>query len=116
MPALEPGVEHPVKNDEVRNFAVAKGLIYADQMITPHAVDDYRVKAGGVLAQPWNESTRIPLICTAVPQGVDRNIPCVRPVIFPVQAHDLRLVARARSMRKKTSSLDWAGTRRIYRG
>ena len=57
--ALEPGIEHTVRKNEVRDGGSVKALPYGKAVVLPDPMDDHAIESVAVLFEPFRQSARI---------------------------------------------------------
>ena len=92
--ALEPGIEHPVRDNEIRYRGFVKPLPHRKAVVLPDTVDDDAIKFITVLPKPAGEGARVTIARQTLTETVHGNRLITQPgrVRF-IQCYDLGLRA-----------------------
>src|SRR5215475_7575114 len=71
--ALEPGIEHPVRDNEIRYRGFVKPLPHRKAVVLPDTVDDDAIKFNTVLPEPAGEGARVTIAGPAPTETVHGN-------------------------------------------
>ncbi len=113
--AVEPGIEHAVREDEVRRLASVERPPDAEAAVIPEAMDDHRIILRAPLRDPPPEAGRVTVAAAARPQSMHRDGALVNPRVGRrVERNDLdRVTPRNERSRRLLDRLNRPANRRI---
>ena len=92
--ALEPGIEHTMRKNEIRCGGFVKALPDDKAVVLPEAMDDYAIEFVAVLFEPLQQGARVMIPGQAWAESVHSKRSIMQPRRFRfVQRHDLDLHA-----------------------
>ena len=71
--ALEPGIEHPVWENEIWRRGFVKPLPHRKAVVLPDSVNDDAIKLLAILPKPSGEGARVTIVGQALTESVHCN-------------------------------------------
>src|SRR4030095_4793667 len=115
--ALEPGIEHAMRKNKVRDSGFVKALPGGKAMVLPDAMDNYAIEFVAVLFEPLRQRARVPIPGQAWAESVDSERLVTQPGRFRfIQRDDLDLHAvLLQSFAQRNDGRSYAARFRIQR-
>ena len=92
--ALEPGIEHAMRKNKVRNGGFVKALPDGEAVVLPDAMDDNAIEFAAMFFEPLRQGARVTIICEALAESVHGKILVAQPGrSWLIQGDNLNLYA-----------------------